>query len=58
MKEILLTEKDMVFLLLLYFYAQVLSREYWKIFKNIYVEQHLRTAASELMKLHVECRGD
>ena len=54
MKEILLTEKKMVFLFLLYFHAQVFSRECCKIFKNIYVEEHLRTAASELMKLHVE----
>ena len=24
------------------------SREYWKISKNIYIEEHLRTAASEV----------
>ena len=54
MKEILLTEKEMVFLFLLYFHAQVFSREYCKFFKKIYVPEHLRTAASELMKLHVE----
>ena len=57
MKEVLLIEKEMVFLFLLYFHAQVFFRECCKIFKNIYVEEHLQTAASELMKLHVECRG-
>ena len=57
MKEILLREKEMVFLFLLYFHAQVFSRQCCKIVKNIYVEKHLQKTASELMKLHVERRG-
>ena len=28
--------------------AQIISCEYWKIYKNIYFEKHLRTAAFEI----------
>ena len=33
--------------------AQAFSCEYWKIFKNTYFEEHLRTAASDVRRVTV-----